>query len=131
MSILVNKDTRLVVQGMTGSQGMFHSERMIEYGTNIVAGVTPGKGGTTALDKPIYNTVREAVEQEGANTSLIYVPARFAADAIFEAADAGVEFIVCITEHIPVMDMLKVRNYIDKKGVRLLGPNPSPIRRTV
>ncbi len=123
MSILVNKDTRLVVQGMTGSQGMFHSERMLEYGTNIVAGVTPGKGGATALEKPIYNTVREAVEQEGANTSLIYVPARFAADAIFEAADAGVEFIVCITEHIPVMDMLKVRNYIDKKGVRLLGPN--------
>jgi succinyl-CoA synthetase alpha subunit len=124
MSILVNKDTRLIVQGITGSEGSFHTNQMIAYGTNVVAGVTPGKGGEWFNSKiPVFDSVKRAVETSGANTSIIFVPARFAADSIFEAADAGIPFIVCITEGIPVSDMMRVRNYIDQKGVRLLGPN--------
>ncbi len=124
MSILVNKDTRVVVQGITGGQGTFHSARMMAAGTNIVAGMTPGKGGQKAVnDVPVFNTVREAVEQTGANASVIFVPARFAADAIIEAADAELPLTVCLTEHIPVMDMIKVRNYIDGTNTRLIGPN--------
>jgi succinyl-CoA synthetase alpha subunit len=124
MSILVNKDTRLMVQGITGNEGLFHTRQMIEYGTNVVAGVTPGKGGEWVDEKiPVFDSVKIAVEATGANTSIIFVPARFAADAIFEATDAGIPFIVCITEGIPVSDMMRVRNYIDQKGVRLLGPN--------
>ena len=125
MSILVNKDTRLVVQGITGREGMFHTTQMVAYGTNVVAGVTPGKGGQWVLDDkiPVFDTVKAAVETTGANTSVIFVPARFAADAIFEAADAGVELIVCITEGIPVQDMMRVRAYLDQKGSRLVGPN--------
>ncbi len=125
MSILVNKDTRLVVQGITGREGMFHTTQMVAYGTNVVAGVTPGKGGQWVLDDkiPVFDTVKAAVETTGANTSVIFVPARFAADAIFEAADAGVELIVCITEGIPVQDMMRVRAYLDQKGARLVGPN--------
>ena len=123
MSILIDRDTRLVVQGITGKEGSFHAEQMIEYGTAVVAGVTPGKGGTTHLDRPVYNTVAEAVEKEGANVSVIFVPPPFAADAILEAADAGVETVVCITEGIPVQDMIPVKPYVDRKGVRLVGPN--------
>ena len=123
MSILIDQDTRLVVQGITGKEGSFHAEQMIEYGTAVVAGVTPGKGGTTHLDRPVYNTVSEAVEKEGANVSVIFVPPPFAADAILEAADAGVDTVVCITEGIPVQDMIPVKPYVDKKGVRLVGPN--------
>lgn len=123
MSILVNKDTRLVVQGITGKEGSFHTQQMIEYGTNVVAGVTPSKGGHREHNVPVFDSVREAVEKEGANCSVIYVPARFAPDAIIEAADAGVPLIVCLTEHIPVLDMIRVRSYIDKVGVRLIGPN--------
>ncbi len=124
MSILVNKDTRLLVQGITGSEGLFHTRQMVAYGTNIVAGVTPSKGGSWVDDKiPVFDSVKIAVEASGANVSIIFVPARFAADSIFEAADAGIPFIVCITEGIPVSDMMRVRNYIDQKGVRLLGPN--------
>jgi len=124
MSILVNKDTRLLVQGITGSEGLFHTRQMVAYGTNVVAGVTPGKGGEWVDQKiPVFDSVKIAVEASGANTSIIFVPARFAADSIFEAADAGIPFIVCITEGIPVSDMMRVRNYIDQKGVRLLGPN--------
>ncbi len=125
MSILVNKDTRVVVQGITGREGMFHTTQMVAYGTNVVAGVTPGKGGQWVLDDkiPVFDTVKKAVETTGANTSVIFVPARFAADAIFEAADAGVELIVCITEGIPVQDMMRVRAYLDQKGSRLVGPN--------
>lgn len=124
MSILVDKDTRLVVQGMTGREGMFHTEQMIAYGTNVVAGVTPGKGGEWVEGKiPVFDSVRIAAESTGANTSIIFVPARFAADAMFEAADSGVSLIICITEGIPVVDMMKVRNYIDQKQVRLVGPN--------
>ncbi len=124
MSILVNKDTRLLVQGITGSEGLFHTRQMVAYGTNVVAGVTPGKGGQWVDDKiPVFDSVKIAAEATGANTSVIFVPARFAADSIFEAADAGIPFIVCITEGIPVSDMMRVRNYIDQKGVRLLGPN--------
>jgi succinyl-CoA synthetase alpha subunit len=124
MSILVNKETRLLVQGITGSEGLFHTRQMVAYGTNIVAGVTPGKGGEWVDNKiPVFDSVKIAVEASGANTSIIFVPARFAADSIFEAADAGIPFIVCITEGIPVSDMMRVRNYIDQKGVRLLGPN--------
>jgi succinyl-CoA synthetase alpha subunit len=125
MSILVDKNTRLVVQGITGNEGLFHTEQIVEYGTNVVAGVTPGKGGEWVLDGkiPVLDSVQIAVEATGANTSLIFVPARFAADAIFEAADAGVPLIVCITEGIPVQDMMKVRNYLDQKNVRLVGPN--------
>ena len=123
MSILIDSNTRLVVQGITGKEGSFHAEQMIEYGTNVVAGVTPGKGGSTHLDRPVYNTVRDAVEKEGANTSVIFVPPRFAADAILEAADAGVQTVICITEGIPVQDMIPVKPYVQKKGVTLVGPN--------
>ena len=125
MAILVDKNTRLVVQGITGREGEFHSTQMLEYGTNIVAGVTPGKGGLSACDGrvPVFDTMREAVDATGANTSVIYVPARFAADAMLEAADSGVELVVCITEGVPVMDMVRVKNYLDIKGVRLIGPN--------
>jgi len=124
MSILVNKETRLVVQGITGREGAFHTEQMIEYGTNVVAGVTPGKGGGWAVGNvPIFDTVREAVDATGADTSIIYVPARFAPDAILEAADAGIGLIVCITEGIPALDMLKGRAYLDRVCVRLIGPN--------
>lgn len=123
MSILVNKQTRLVVQGITGREGEFHTRQMIEYGTNVVAGVTPGKGGSWVAGVPVFDTVREAVEATEANTSIIYVPARFAADAILEAADAGIQVVVCITEGIPVLDMIKVRAYLDCVPTRLIGPN--------
>lgn len=125
MSILVNKDTRLLVQGITGKEGLFHATQMAAYGTNIVAGVTPGKGGEWVLDGkvPVFDSVKIAAEATGANTSVIFVPARFAADAIFEAADAGIELIVCITEGVPVKDMMRVRAYIDTLDTRLLGPN--------
>ena len=123
MSILVGKDTRLVVQGFTGKEGTFHSEGMIAYGTNVVGGVTPGKGGATHLDRPVFNTVREAVEREGANTSVIFVPPAYAADAIIEAAEAGVGVIICITEGIPVRDMLPAYHYVRNRGARLVGPN--------
>lgn len=123
MAILVNAATRLVVQGVTGSEGSFHSEQMLEYGTNIVAGVTPGKGGQEHLGLPIFNTMREAVDQAGANTSIIFVPPPFAADAILEAADAGIKVIVCITEGIPVRDMIPAYHYVQKQGARLVGPN--------
>jgi succinyl-CoA synthetase alpha subunit len=123
MSILVDKDTRLVVQGFTGSEGSFHAEQMIEYGTNVVAGVTPGKGGQTHLDRPVFDTVAEAVKQEGANTSVIFVPPPFAADAIQEAAEAGIEVIICITEGIPVADMKSTYHYVQKQGAHLIGPN--------
>src|SRR5690554_7348027 len=118
MSILVDKHTRLVVQGFTGKEGTFHAQQMIEYGTTVVAGVTPGKGGQKHLDRPVFNTVAEAVEKEGANTSIIFVPPPFAADAILEAADAGVEVIICITEGIPVNDMAGVYSFVQKKGAR-------------
>jgi succinyl-CoA synthetase alpha subunit len=125
MAILVDKSTRLLVQGITGREGEFHSLQMLEYGTQIVAGVTPGKGGEWACDHKVlvFDTVAEAVEGTGANTSVIYVPARFAADAVIEAADAGVSLIVCITEGIPTADMIRVRAYLDQKGARLVGPN--------
>jgi succinyl-CoA synthetase alpha subunit len=124
MSILINKNTRLLVQGITGNEGLFHTEQMFDYGTNIVAGVTPGKGGEWVLDKiPVFDSVRLAVEATGADTSVIFVPARFAADAMFEAADAGLSLIVCITEGVPVQDMMRVRNYLDQKEARLVGPN--------
>ncbi|MCS3642155.1 succinyl-CoA synthetase alpha subunit [Salinibacter ruber] len=123
MSILVDDDTRVVVQGFTGSEGTFHAEQMMDYGTNVVAGVTPGKGGQTHLGRPVYNTVAEAVEQENANTSIIFVPPPFAADAIQESADAGAEVIICITEGIPVADMKPTYQYVKKKGAHLIGPN--------
>jgi succinyl-CoA synthetase alpha subunit len=124
VSIFIDKDTRLVVQGVTGRDGSFHTRQMIEYGTQVVAGVTPGKGGQRFDDRvPIFNTVDEAVREAGANTSVIYVPPAFAADAIYEAADAGIQFIVCITEGVPVLDMTRVRPYVEEKGARLLGPN--------
>ena len=123
MSILVNKNSKIIVQGFTGSEGTFHSQQMIEYGTNIVGGVTPGKGGLIHLDKPVFNTVGDAVNATDANTSIIFVPAGFAADAIFESVDAGIKVIVCITEGIPVLDMTKVYNYINKKDCTLIGPN--------
>ena len=123
MSILVGDNTRLVVQGFTGSEGTFHAGQMIEYGTKLVGGVTPGKGGQTHLDRPVFNTVREAVEKEGANTSIIFVPPPFAADAIMESAEAGIEVIICITEGIPVRDMAEVYSFVQKKGARLIGPN--------
>ncbi|MFW5793060.1 MAG: succinate--CoA ligase subunit alpha [Bacteroidota bacterium] len=123
MSILVNNGSRVIVQGFTGSEGSFHAEQMIEYGTNVVAGVTPGKGGTKHLDRPVYNTVSEAVEIEEANVSLIFVPPAFAADAIMEAAEAGIKVIVCITEGIPVKDMVEVKEYLKGKNTRLIGPN--------
>ncbi len=123
MSILVNKNSRVIVQGFTGSEGTFHATQMIEYGTNIVGGVTPGKGQTTHLNKPVFNTVHDAVETTQANVSIIFVPAPFAADAIMEAADAGIEVIVCITEGIPVKDMIMVKEYLKDKKSRLIGPN--------
>ncbi|MEF8797141.1 MAG: succinate--CoA ligase subunit alpha [Salinivenus sp.] len=123
MSILVDDDTRVVVQGLTGSEGSFHAEQMIDYGTNVVAGVTPGKGGQSHLDRPVYDTVAEAVEHEDANTSIIFVPPPFAADAIQEAADAGVEVIICITEGIPQADMKPTYHYVRKQGAHLIGPN--------
>ena len=125
MSILVNKDSRVIVQGITGSEGTFHSTQMLEYGTNIVAGVTPGKGGQMALDGgiPVYNTVKEACTQEKANVSIIFVPPPFAAEAIIEASDAGIELVVCITEGIPVRDMLKAKRMIDQNDTGLVGPN--------
>ncbi len=123
MSILINRNTRVVVQGITGREGQFHTQQMLEYGTQVVAGVTPGKGGQWILGVPVFDTVKEAVEATGANCSVIFVPARFAPDAILEAADAGVPLIVCITEGIPVQDMIRVRAYLDRKGVRLIGPN--------
>ena len=123
MSIIVNKDSKVLVQGFTGSEGTFHSEQMIEYGTNVVCGVTPGKGGSTHLNKPVYNSVQEAVINEDINTSIIFVPPAFAADAIMEAAESGIKTIVAITEGIPVSDMTKVVSYIKEKNVRLIGPN--------
>lgn len=125
MSILINKNTRLVGQGITGREGLFHTEQMVAYGTQVVAGVTPGKGGEWLLDGkiPVFDSVKIAVEATGANTSVIFVPSRFAADAMFEAADAGVDLIVCITEGVPVQDMMRVRNYLDQRNVRLVGPN--------
>ena len=124
MSVLVNKNSRIVVQGFTGKEGSFHASQMIEYGSNVVAGVTPGKGGMTHLDRPVYNTVHEAVEKEKANVSIIFVPPAFAADAIMEAVSAGIEVIICITEGIPVQDMVKAKAYLDDfPNVRLVGPN--------
>ena len=123
MSILVDANTRLVVQGFTGKEGTFHAEQMLAYGTNVVAGVTPGKGGQAHLDRPVFDTVRDAVTKEGANTSVIFVPPPFAADAIMEAADAGVSVIICITEGIPVDDMIRAYRYVQDKGARLVGPN--------
>ena len=123
MSVLVNKDSKIIVQGFTGSEGTFHATQMIEYGTNVVGGVTPGKGGQTHLDKPVFNTVAEAVEKVGADTTIIFVPPAFAADAIMEAANAGIKVIITITEGIPVADMIKVADYIKDKDCRLVGPN--------
>ena len=123
MSVLVNKDSKIIVQGFTGSEGTFHATQMIEYGSNVVGGVTPGKGGQTHLDKPVFNTVAEAVEKVNADVTLIFVPPAFAADAIMEAADAGIKVIITITEGIPVADMVKTANYIKDKDCRLIGPN--------
>jgi len=123
MSILVDNHTRLVVQGFTGKEGAFHAEQMMDYGTNVVAGVTPGKGGRTHLDRPVFNTVAEAVEHEGANTSVIFVPPPFAADAIMEAADAGIPLVICITEGIPTFDMIRANAYLKTTQTRLVGPN--------
>jgi succinyl-CoA synthetase alpha subunit len=125
MSILVNKNTRLLVQGITGQEGLFHTEKMVSYGTNVVAGVTPGKGGEWVLNGkiPVFDSVKIAKNATGANATIIFVPARFAADAMFEAADAGMELIICISEGVPVSDMMRVRNFMDQKGVRLVGPN--------
>ena len=123
MSVLVNKNTRLIVQGITGKEGTFHTKQMVEYGTNVVGGVTPGKGGTTHEDIAVFNTVADAVRETGANASVIYVPPPFAADAIMEAAEAGIPLVVCITEGIPVADMVKVRQYLTGKNTRLIGPN--------
>ncbi len=123
MSVLVNKDSKIIVQGFTGSEGTFHASQMIEYGTNVVGGVTPGKGGQTHLDKPVFNTVQDAVEKVGADTTIIFVPPAFAADAIMEAADAGIKVIITITEGIPVADMITASSYIKNKDCRLIGPN--------
>ena len=123
MSVLVNKNSKIIVQGFTGTEGTFHAGQMIEYGTNVVGGVTPGKGGSTHLDRPVFNTVADAVKQTGANVSIIFVPPAFAADAIMESADAGIALVVCITEGIPVQDMVKVKNYLQEKNTRLIGPN--------
>jgi succinyl-CoA synthetase alpha subunit len=123
LSILIDKKTRLLVQGITGGEGSFHTQRCIEYGTRVVAGVTPGKGGSETLGVPVFNTVETAVKETGANASLIFVPAVFAADAILEAADAGVPLVVCITEGIPILDMVMVHNYLKDKSTRLIGPN--------
>ncbi|HUE83607.1 MAG TPA: succinate--CoA ligase subunit alpha [Pyrinomonadaceae bacterium] len=123
MSVLVDKTTRLVVQGITGKEGTFHTKQMVEYGTNVVGGVTPGKGGTKHEDIPVFNTVADAVKDVGANATVIYVPPAFAADAIMEAADAEIALVVCITEGIPTLDMVKVKNYLSDKSTRLIGPN--------
>ncbi|MCD6367196.1 MAG: succinate--CoA ligase subunit alpha [Bacteroidales bacterium] len=123
MSILVNKDSKVVVQGFTGGEGTFHAGQMIEYGTNVVGGVTPGKGGQTHLDKPVFNTVADAVKEVDANVSIIFVPPAFAADAIMEAAEAGIKLVVCITEGIPTSDMVKVKEYLSDKDTRMIGPN--------
>lgn len=123
MSILVNKNSKVIVQGFTGKEGTFHAEQMIQYGTNVVGGVTPGKEGSTHLDKPVFNTVENAVKQTGADVSIIFVPPAFAADAIMEAADAGIGLIVTITEGIPAQDMIKAKAYVKQKGVRMIGPN--------
>ncbi len=123
MSVLVNKNSKVIVQGFTGSEGTFHAEQMIEYGTNVVGGVTPGKGGQKHLDKPVFNTVSEAVEKTGADTTIIFVPPAFAADAIMEAADAGIKVIITITEGIPVKDMITASDYIKDRNCRLIGPN--------
>lgn len=123
MSVLVNKDSKVIVQGFTGSEGTFHATQMIEYGTNVVGGVTPGKGGQSHLGKPVFNTVKDAVEQAGADVSVIFVPPAFAADAIMEAAEAGIKVVICITEGIPTEDMVKVKEYLSDKDCRLVGPN--------
>ncbi|HLR10757.1 MAG TPA: succinate--CoA ligase subunit alpha [Sporosarcina sp.] len=123
MSIYINKDTKVLVQGITGSTALFHTKQMLEYGTKIVAGVTPGRGGETAEGVPVFNTVADAVEETGANVSVVYVPAPFAADAIMEAVDAELDMVICITEHIPVLDMVKVKRYMSGKKTRLVGPN--------
>ena len=123
MSVLVNKDSKIIVQGFTGSEGTFHASQMIEYGTNVVGGVTPGKGGSTHLDLPVFNTVKDAVEQAGADTTIIFVPPAFAADAIMEAADAGIKVIIATTEGIPVADMIKANAYVKERNARLIGPN--------
>jgi len=123
MSVLVNKNSKVIVQGFTGTEGSFHATQMIEYGTNVVGGVTPGKGGSVHLEKPVFNTVADAVKNTGANVSIIFVPPAFAADAIMEATDAGIALVVCITEGIPVQDMVKVKNYLQGKTTRLIGPN--------
>ncbi|MGB0525929.1 MAG: succinate--CoA ligase subunit alpha [Flammeovirgaceae bacterium] len=123
MSVLVNKDSKIIVQGFTGSEGSFHASQMIEYGTNVVGGVTPGKGGQTHLDRPVFNTVVDAVEATGADVSIIFVPPAFAADAIMEAADAGIKVIITITEGIPTKDMMMVKDYLSDKDVRMIGPN--------
>ena len=123
MSVLVNKNSKIIVQGFTGSEGTFHAEQMIEYGTNVVGGVTPGKGGSTHLERPVFNTVKDAVEKVGADTTIIFVPPAFAADAIMEAADAGIKVIITITEGIPVADMIKAYAYIQDRDCRLIGPN--------
>ena len=123
MSILVNKESRVIVQGFTGKEGTFHAEQMIEYGTNVVGGVTPGKSGEMHLNRPVFNTVADAVKNVAANVSIIFVPPAFGADAIMEAAEAGIKLIVCITEGIPTQDMIKAKSYVNTKGVRLIGPN--------
>ena len=123
MSVLVNKDSNIIVQGFTGNEGTFHAEQMIEYGTNVVGGVTPGKGGQEHLGKPVFNTVKEAVKEAGADVSIIFVPPAFAADAIMEAAEAGIKVIIAITEGIPVADMVKVQEYVDDRDCILIGPN--------
>ncbi|MFT6814306.1 MAG: succinyl-CoA synthetase alpha subunit [Sphingobacteriales bacterium] len=123
MSVLVNKDSKIIVQGFTGKEGTFHAEQMIEYGTQVVGGVTPGKGGTKHLDRPVFNTVADAVKGTGADVSIIFVPPPFAADAVMEAADAGIKLIVCITEGIPTKDMIVVKNYLSTKDCRMVGPN--------
>ena len=123
MSVLVNKDSKIIVQGFTGSEGTFHASQMIEYGTNVVGGVTPGKGGTRHLERPVFNTVQDAVDQAGADTTIIFVPPAFAADAIMEAADAGIKVIITITEGIPVADMIKANEYIKERNCTLIGPN--------
>ena len=123
MSILINKNSKILVQGFTGTEGTFHATQMIEYGTNVVGGVTPGKGGNTHLDKPVFNTVEDCVKKTGADVSIIFVPPAFAADAIMEATEAGIKLVVCITEGIPTQDMIKVKNYLKGTGTRLVGPN--------